>query len=302
MNRNVTRTEPFFDRIRTIGWQPFIQIGVQLKASTEFLICHTQQELGPFADSLGKFPHLKHSPFLAGMHAAISLEFQDAGDYFFQWLLNGDSGGVTLEVLDLSHDKAFSRFPLEFPLFVLFEPGTASPQGAAGRAEGLARLISMYDAATSGNDAMRWALMEGAALGLSKYHGHGGDYAAAMAHICIALHYSPKSIHLRAAAHALELILAGSPVPDRLKKFIGVDNGALLDRICKDPFKRFDIGRSVRRYPVVLRSLATDADRQHLDPRSGRRTQFTCRSQDPRLDARRELQILQPPRMPGADT
>lgn len=101
----------------------------------------------------------------------------------------------------------------------------------------------MYHA-TSGNDAMRWTLMEGAALGASKYYGYTGDYAAAMGNVRIALHYSPKSLHLRAAEHALELTLACKPVPDRLQKFIGMDNGALLDRICKEPFKRFDVGPS----------------------------------------------------------
>ena len=46
MDTNVVRTKPFFDRIRSIGYQPFIQIGVQSRAETDFLICHTQQELG----------------------------------------------------------------------------------------------------------------------------------------------------------------------------------------------------------------------------------------------------------------
>jgi hypothetical protein len=126
MNTNVVRTGPFYDRIRSIGYQPFIQIGIQSQAETDFVICHTQQELGGFADKLGRFPQLKHSPFLAGLYAAMSLEFYDAGDHFFQWCLNGDSGGIALEVLDLSQDKSFQNFPLEFPLFVLFGPAGAA--------------------------------------------------------------------------------------------------------------------------------------------------------------------------------
>jgi hypothetical protein len=243
MNTNDVRLGPFFDRIRAIGHQPFIQIGVQSQAETDFLICHTQQELAGFAEKLGACPQLGRSPFLAGLYAAMSLEFYDAGEHFFQWCLQGDSG-VALEVLDLSGDNPFEAFPLEFPVFVLFDPaGAAKPQGAADRADGLARVIRMYHA-TFGNDAMRWTLMEGAALGASKYFGHTGDYAKAMANVRIALHYSPKSIHLRAAEHALELTLGGKPVPGRLQKFIGMDNGALLDRICKEPFKRFDVGPS----------------------------------------------------------
>jgi len=54
----------------------------------------------------------------------------------------------------------------------------------------------------------------------------------------IALKYAPKSIHLRAADFALECKLTGKQVPDRLVKFIGYDNGALLRRICPEPFQR----------------------------------------------------------------
>src|SRR6476469_10307191 len=175
MDTDIVRTQPFFDRIRAIGYQPFIQIGVQSQTATEFVICHTQQELAKFADKLGAHPLRDRSPFLAGLYAAMSLEFYDAGEHFFQWCLQGDRG-VAIEVLDLSKDNSFQYFSLEFPVFVLFDPSPGiNAQGAADRADGLARLIRMYHA-TSGNDAMRWTLMEGAALGASKYYGHIGDY------------------------------------------------------------------------------------------------------------------------------
>src|SRR5439155_3230367 len=129
------------------------------------------------------------------------------------WCLQGDNG-IALDVLDLSQNNGFSAFPLEFPIFVLFHPSVApAPRSASDRANGLSRLIGMYHA-TSGNDAMRWTLMEGAALGASKYYGHIGEYAKAMANVRIALNYSPKSIHLRAAEHALELGLAGKQLPE----------------------------------------------------------------------------------------
>lgn len=243
VDASAVRTKPFFERIRSIGYQPFIQIGIQSGAATDFVICHTQQELAKFADQLGALPQLKASPFLGGLHAAMSLEFYDAGEKFFDWCLEGDDG-VALEVLDFSQADAPLAFPLEFPVFVLFDPAVAaSARSASDRADGLARMIRMYHA-TSGNDAMRWTLMEGAALGASKYYGHVGEFAEAMALVRIALGYSPKSIHLRAAEHALELKLGGKPVPDRLQKFIGKDNGALANRICPEPFKRFDVGPS----------------------------------------------------------
>jgi Iron-sulfur cluster-binding domain len=296
METDLVRTKPFFDRIREIGYQPFIQIGIQLETETEFVICHTQQELAKFADTLRALPHFQSSPFLAGMHAAMSLEFYDSGEKFFEWCMQGDKAGLVFDVLDLSQNHASLPLPLEFPILVLFDPSIAnheaagkiapkrvghhahavagrrksrsrrafdlliasinavggfatkppnksSSQSSSDRAEGLSRLIKMYHA-TSGNDAMRWTLMEGAALGASKYYGHIREYAMAMANIRIALNYSPKSIHLRAAEHALELALCGEPVPERLQKFIGTDNGALSDRICPEPFKRFDVGPS----------------------------------------------------------
>jgi iron-sulfur cluster protein len=243
MGTDVVRTKPLFDRIRSIGYQPFIQIGVQAGTATDFIICHTQQELAKFADALAALPQLKLSPFLRGMHAAMSLEFYDAGEHFFNWCLQGDEG-VALEVLDLSRTRTPFAYRLEFPIFVLFDPSiAAAPRSSSDRADGLSRMITMYHA-TSGNDATRWTLMEGAALGASKYYGHIGEYAKAMANIRIALNYSPKSIHLRAAEHALELRLNGKPVPGRLQKFIGMDNGALADRICPEPFRRFDVGPS----------------------------------------------------------
>jgi len=243
MNIDAVRTKPIFDRIKSIGYQPFIQIGIQSKTETDFVVCHTQQELAKFADMLGALPQTANSPFLAGLHSAMSLEFYDAGEHFFKWCLQGDEG-FALDVVDLSLIRTPFAYQLEFPIFVVYDPSPALiSRSESERAAGLSRLIRMYDA-TTGNDATRWTLIEGAALGASKYYGHIGEYATAMANIRIALNYSPKSIHLRAAEHALELALAGRPVPDRLQKFIGADNGALLGRICPEPFKRFDVGPS----------------------------------------------------------
>jgi hypothetical protein len=236
------RNTALFDRIREIGYQPFIQIEIRSGATTDYLICQTQQELAKFADALGAMSQPKKSPFLAGMHAAISQEFFDAGEYFFAWCKNGDDG-IALEVLDYSRSRTPFSFPLQFPVFLIFDPAPNVSQSASDRADALTLMIRMYHA-TTGNDAMRWTLIEGAALGTSKYLGSMGAYAEAMENIRIALTYSPKSIHLRAAEFALELKLAGKPVPDRLEKFIGEDNGALVGRICREPFKRFDVGPS----------------------------------------------------------
>lgn len=234
------RTMPFFDRIREIGYQPFIQIGIQTPGQTEFVICHTQQELGAFADLLDAMPAKRNSPFLQGLRAAIGLEFYDAAEHFFKWCLDGDHGSA-LTILDLD-DESPLWYPLEFPAYVVVDEQTNATT-AADRGAGLVQMIRMYHT-TTGNDAMRWTLMESAALGASKYFGSTGDCDLAMELVRIALLYAPKSIHLRAAEFALEQKLAGKPVPARLEKFIGRDSGALADRICPEPFRRFDVGPS----------------------------------------------------------
>ena len=241
--KDTLRAQPFFDRIRAIGHQPFIQIGIQSISKTDFLICSTQEELVEFADALWILPQRAKSPFLSGMHAALSLEFYDAGELFFKWCLNGDEG-ISVGIFSFWNKAHPLRLPLEFPIFAIFDPPRATQVSTPSkRAAALTQMLTMYHE-TTGNDVARWSLIEGLALGLSKFHGSLEEYATAHRYVEVALRYSPKSIHLRAAQHALDLKLAGKDVPDRLVKFIGADNGALIGRVCPEPFKRFDIGPS----------------------------------------------------------
>src|SRR5262249_19872027 len=110
----------------------------------------------------------------------------------------------------------------------------------------IALLLQVFDAyATSaGNDALRFAVMEALAFGLSRALGHRGSYGEALAIVDRALTVRPYSIHLKAAKHALGLRVTGGKVPPRLEKFIGADNGYLKQFVCPLPFERFDIGPS----------------------------------------------------------
>jgi len=237
------RIDPFYERIRSIGHQPFIQIGFQSATDTTFLVCDTQQELVAFADALRVLYADKNFLFLSGIHAALSLEFYDAGELFYRWCVSGEVG-LSVDILIFGDRSHPLPFPLEFPAIVVFDSATASPLSTpSARAASLGRMLEAY-VDCIGNDAARWSLIEGLALGLSKYYGSIGQYGAAREHIETALEYAPKSIHLRAAEHALDLKLAGKDVPDRLVKFIGDDNGALRGRICPEPFRRFDISPS----------------------------------------------------------
>jgi len=107
---------------------------------------------------------------------------------------------------------------------------------------GLLRQVFDAYSTASGNDALRFAIMEALALGLSRALGHGGNYGEALAIVDRALTVRPYSIHLKAAKHALGVRLAGGKVPPRLEKFIGTDNGYLKQFVCPLPFERFDIG------------------------------------------------------------
>src|SRR5260370_11036096 len=121
------------------------------------------------------------------------------------------------------------------------EPGELRP--TTPRARSLAAVIHSYNRCR-GNDSCRWTIIEGASLGLARYLASAGRAREAKDYVELALNYAPKSIHLRAAQHALGLQLDDKPVPARLMKFIGRDNGALRDVICPEPFRRFDISPS----------------------------------------------------------
>jgi hypothetical protein len=99
-------------------------------------------------------------------------------------------------------------------------------------------------AGNDGNNALRFALMEALAFALSRALGAQQRYGEALHIVERALGVTPYSIHLKACRHTLQLKLDGKPVPPRLEKFTGHDNGYLRRFVCPLPFERFDIGPS----------------------------------------------------------
>jgi hypothetical protein len=253
VSRNLLRLEALGRRpavgrllagIVEIGFQPFIQIDVELTGEDPLLLCVTQQDIAKFADALAAFLARRPSRFISGLNNAIRAESYDAGERFFEWIVEGEAEGVTrIELFpDRSHPIQYS---LKFPAFSLTDRDTEPPPAdtPADRANAMRGALEAYDTSV-GNDAIKWLIMEGMALGLSKHFGSIQDFKSARDAVRIALKYAPKSIHLRAAEFALDCKLAGQPVPDRLVKFIGPDNGALRRRVCPVPFQRFDVGPS----------------------------------------------------------
>jgi hypothetical protein len=204
------------------------------------LRCLTQEYVGSFVDALSDLACFPACKLLRGLHDALLGEFYDAATAFVDWINDGDAGYRVDVYLSQLPEPAAPR-KLRFPMFSVSASAPMQPaQTAAARATLLLELLRAYDA-EPGNDAARWRMIESIALGLSKHYGALANYGTAIDAVTLALTHSPKSIHLRAAAFALECKLNNRELPARLAKFIGPDDGALLDRICSEPFKRFDI-------------------------------------------------------------
>jgi iron-sulfur cluster protein len=118
-----------------------------------------------------------------------------------------------------------------------------------GRSDVLASLLDHYCKASSGNNELEThkqipPLIE--ALGLANARSLCIENKFDTAHQLIhqLLFLSRASIHLRAAEHAIGLLLKGDDVPAHLKKFVGIDANALADRFCPVPFARVDVHQS----------------------------------------------------------
>src|SRR6202011_4082054 len=93
LSRNLLRLEALGRRpavgrllagIVEIGFQPFIQIDVELPGEDPLLLCVTQQDIAKFADALAAFLARRSSRFVSGLNYAIRAESYDAGDRFFE--------------------------------------------------------------------------------------------------------------------------------------------------------------------------------------------------------------------------
>jgi hypothetical protein len=227
--------------------QAFLTVAFQVGGRAVVLRCTTQNHEAAFLAELSRQPQAAASGLLRGLRLALEGEFYDAGGAIFDWIERGDQGCRT-DIFPRELSAAGETLALHYPAYWVEADSSADaastdPRGAAERTEAITDLLQAYHT-SSGNDGAKWRLVEGLALGLAKRFGSLGEYRRAADAVAVALAYSPKSLHLRAADFALELKLIGSDVPDRLVKFIGPDNGALLGRICSEPFKRFDIGPS----------------------------------------------------------
>src|ERR1051325_6528189 len=232
----------FVSEIRRIGFHPFVLVRVGELGDDpkhEFRVCLTQNEAPQFVDEIAALPGFERSLLLRGIERALQIEIYDAAGLLFRWV-KGE--GLLKETLYLGLAEGLSLdYYAGYPAFGY--GNAAAPYTPRARIRLLTAAFEAYRAA-SGNDHLRWVLVEALGLALSRAVGSFGEYDEAARIVDAALGLQPYSIHLKSAKHALALALAGEEIAPRLVKFIGEDNGYLERFVCHEPFDRFDIGPS----------------------------------------------------------
>ena len=227
-------------KIGEIGFHPFLMVRSEseLAAERQYLICKTQNELPQFANDLARFSRLAECKLLRGLERALQSETYEAADCWFSWMREAPRGPAETVYLGLPASMSLAAY-YGYPIYQV--TSDAAVDSADRRLETLTELFEAY-CRTDGNDATRFLLAEALAFALSRCLGSRGEYGTAASIVDRALTLRPKSIHLKAARHALGLKLDGKMVPDRLIKFIGADNGYLKQFVCPLPFEHFEIG------------------------------------------------------------
>lgn len=227
--------------IKQIGYHPFIvvRIGTEGGSESRYLTCLTQNDVDTFITELDAKPLFAESRLLRGVERALQQEIYDAADLMFAWVKKADKLNEVLyvgiaEPTSLAYYSGYATFEIG---------GRTAPATPQARAAMLDAALNAY-AGASGNDAMRFSLIEALGLALSRSWGWLGNFIEAAAAVDLALKARPYSIHLKAAKHALAQKLSGTAVTPRLVKFIGEDDGHLKQFVCREPFSRFDIGPS----------------------------------------------------------
>jgi hypothetical protein len=230
----------FVDAISQTGFHPFIFVVLAQRGEKEsrLLICKTQNEALEFVHQVSHLPRFRESRLIRGIERALQLEIYDAADLLFSWVKGTKNGPEESIYIGNSKNigvRGFHGYPA-------FRYGSGAGQKTtAHRLNDLVKTFEAYEQST-GNDALRFSIMEAIALALSRLLGLKKSFVEALNIVDRSLVQSPRSIHLKTAKHALTLKLAQKAVPPRLEKFIGEDNGYLRQFVCPLPFERFDIG------------------------------------------------------------
>jgi hypothetical protein len=218
---------------------PFILVRLEQPglSSQRFLSCKTQEDIAGFVDELSRLPDLGANTLLRGIERALQSEIYEAADALFSWVQASEPTYGEKVYLGLS---AGVECPTYWGYPVFERRLDKSPGSPDERLQVLLKIFEAYNS-TTGNDATRFVLLEAFAFALSRCLGARGKFAEALPIVELALAHQPRSIHLKAAKHALNLKISGQQLPGRLEKFVGEDSGYLKQFICSEPFGRMEI-------------------------------------------------------------
>jgi hypothetical protein len=228
----------FADEIGRIGFHPFVLVLIgHDTACKQSIYCRTQEQVPDFVDGIARVPRFDESLLVRGIERALRREIYDAGDLLYRW--TRADGGVPEAIHICEPDGKRIEALYNYPVFA-FDCANA-PIPSEQRTQALLEMIDTC-ASTAGNNALRFSIMEAAALALGGALGASKQYKEAPAAVNKGLTVEPYSIHLKAARHTLLLKSKGRSVAPRMEKFAGDDNGYLKQFVCSAPFERFDIG------------------------------------------------------------
>jgi hypothetical protein len=228
----------FADEIGRIGFHPFVLVRIGHDAACkQSVYCRTQDQVPEFVDAIARVPRFGESLLARGIERALRREIYDAGDLLYRW--TRADGGVPEAIHICEPDGKRIEALYNYPVFAL--DCAIAPSGSEQRTQALLDMLDTC-ASIAGNNALRFSIMEAAALALARALGASKQYKEALAAVDKGLTVEPYSIHLKAAKHTLLLKSNGRSVAPRMEKFAGDDNGYMKQFVCSAPFERFDIG------------------------------------------------------------
>src|SRR5579863_4416923 len=230
--------------IREHGAPPFIVVHAGRASTAGALVCSTEEELPCLVEAIAQLsPESALSPLLIALKHVLRDEVYEAAYSLFNW--------VHLPVgIDRSRIVLWKTDDPQLPACPVYDLCGTQVVNPADRAAMLLAAFEAYEAG-AGNDAARSSLLEAFAFALSRHYGTTGAYDTALS--CVDRAQSrvdhnrapgSRSLFLEACRFTLELKRRGEPVPARLEKFVGYDNGALDGVTCKLPFTNFEVNAS----------------------------------------------------------
>jgi iron-sulfur cluster protein len=238
-SEKVTTTAPLpagiLSAIERQGAHPFIVVRVP-GFDEEVLFCPSQNERLGFAATLAEAARsIGGSLLLDALAHILRHQIYRAASALFEWSTADSPGRIIV------FDDTTKPFPAygHWPIYDL-DPASSTTFPEPGLM--LKAGFGAYEA-SHGNDQTRLWFLEAFGFALSRFCGLSGQFEEGLDFVGRVKKHGSTYQHLAACAHVLDLKRRGLPVPARLEKFAGRENGSLNDFVCTFPYKQFDITR-----------------------------------------------------------